>query len=144
MDIINRIIHALTELHPIHTMFVHFPIALTGSAFLFVLLAWWRNSKTLEQTAYYNMILAAISTFFAGATGVYDNNLNYDGEAPFAPVKIFLGLTLSILSVALVITRKKKPDLFERSRFMYVLVYGVCFVIALVLGFLGGSILYGF
>ncbi|HSM23968.1 MAG TPA: DUF2231 domain-containing protein [Anaerolineaceae bacterium] len=144
MDIINRIIHALTELHPIHAMFVHFPIALTGSAFLFVLLAWWRNNKTLELTAYYNMILAAISTFFAGATGVYDNNLNYDGEAPFAPVKIILGLTLSVLSVALVLTRRKKPDLFEKSRFMYVLVYGICFGIALVLGFLGGAILYGF
>jgi uncharacterized membrane protein len=144
MDIINRIIHALTELHPIHAMFVHFPIALTGSAFLFVLLAWWRNNKSLEQTAYYNMILAAISTFFAGATGVYDNNLNYDGEAPFASVKLILGLTLSALSVALVLTRRKKVDLFVRSRFIYVLVYGICFGIALVLGFLGGAILYGF
>ena len=33
MDLINRIIHALTELHPTHPMFVHFPIALTGAAF---------------------------------------------------------------------------------------------------------------
>ena len=34
MELINRIIHALTELHPTHPMFVHFPIALTGAAFL--------------------------------------------------------------------------------------------------------------
>ncbi len=43
MDLINRIIHALTDLHPTHPMFVHFPIALTGAAFLFILLAYWRK-----------------------------------------------------------------------------------------------------
>lgn len=144
MEIINRIITALTELHPIHAMFVHFPIALTGAAFLFVLLAAWRKKKSLEQTAFYNMILAAISTFFAGATGVYDNNLNYDGDAPFASTKIILGLTLSALSMGLVIVRSKNPDLFDRSRVLYILVYAACFMIALVLGFLGGAILFGF
>jgi len=144
MELINRIINAITELHPIHVMFVHFPIALTGSAFLFVLLAWLRKNKAFEQTAFYNMILAAISTFFAGATGVYDNNLNYEGDAPFAPVKLVLGLTLSFLSVALVITRWKKPGLFDTHRFAYILVYAICFGISLVLAFLGGAILYGF
>jgi len=144
MEIIDRIVHALTELHPIHAMFVHFPIALTGAAFLFVGLAWLRKNKEFEKTAYFNMTLAAISTFFAGVTGVYDNNLNYDGQAPFAPVKLVLGLTLSALSVALVLTRRKNPNLFDRSRFLYVLTYGICFGIALVLGFLGGAILYGF
>ncbi len=144
MEIINRIITALTELHPIHAMFVHFPIALTGAAFVFVLLAWWRNKKAFEQTAYYNMILASISTLFTGATGIYDNNLIYDGDAPFASTKIFLGITLAALSFGLVIIRARKPDLFDRSRFLYILVIAVCFLIALVLGFLGGSILFGF
>lgn len=144
MELINRIIHAITELHPLHAMFVHFPIALTGAAFLFVLLAWWRKNEQLERTAFFNMILASISTFFAGATGMYDNNLHYDGQAPFATVKFVLGLTLSFLTVTLVITRWKKPDLFDRSRFLYVLAYGISFGIALVLAFLGGAILYGF
>lgn len=114
MELINRIIHAITELHPLHAMFVHFPIALTGAAFLFILLAWWRKNKEFEQTAFFNMILAPISTFFAGASGVYDNNLNYDGLAPNAPLKLALGLTLPILTVGLVIFRWRKPDLFDR------------------------------
>lgn len=144
MDLINRIIHAITELHPVHAMFVHFPIALTGAALLFVLLAWWRKNKQFEQTAFFNMILAAISTFFAGATGVYDNNLNYEGDAPYASVKLVLGLTLSILTVGLVFFRWKKTDLFDRYRPLYILVYALSFAIALVLAFLGGAILYGF
>ncbi len=56
MDFINRIIHALTELHPTHPMFVHFPIALTGAAFLFILLAYWRKNPSLEQTAFANIV----------------------------------------------------------------------------------------
>lgn len=144
MELINRIIHAITELHPLHAMFVHFPIALTGAAFLFILIALWRKNRALEQAAGFNMVLAAISTFFAGATGVYDNNLNYDGLAPNAPLKLALGLILSVLTVGLVILRWRKPDLFSRYLPIIALLYGLSFGIALVLGFLGGVILYGF
>ena len=77
MEFINRIIHALTELHPTHPMFVHFPIALTGAAFLFILLAYWRKSAALEQTAFANIVLASISTIAAGITGYLDNLKNY-------------------------------------------------------------------
>jgi uncharacterized membrane protein len=144
MDFIERVIHAITELHPLHPMFVHFPIALTGAAFLFILLAWLRKNKLFEKTAFFNMVLAAISTFFAGASGIYDNNLNYDGDAPFAPIKLVLGLILSVLTTGSVILRWKKPDIFDRTRGLYILVYGLSFGIALVLAFLGGAILYGF
>jgi uncharacterized membrane protein len=57
MDFINRLIHALTELHPTHPMFVHFPIALTGAAFFFILLAYWRKSASLEQAAFAKRLL---------------------------------------------------------------------------------------
>lgn len=144
MELINRIIHAITELHPLHAMFVHFPIALTGAAFLFILIALWRKNRALEQAAGFNMVLAAISTFFAGATGVYDNNLNYDGLAPNASLKLALGLILSVITVGLVILRWRKPDLFSRYLPIIALIYGLSFGIALVLGFLGGVILYGF
>lgn len=144
MELINRIIHAITELHPLHAMFVHFPIALTGAAFLFILIALWRKNRALEQAAGFNMVLAAISTFFAGATGVYDNNLNYDGLAPNASLKLALGLILSVITVGLVILRWRKPDLFSRYLPIIALLYGLSFGIALVLGFLGGVILYGF
>jgi uncharacterized membrane protein len=144
MQFIERVIHAITELHPLHPMFVHFPIGLTGAAFLFILLAWLMKNNLFEKTASLNMALAAISTFFAGASGIYDNNLNYDGDAPFAPIKLVLGLTLFVLTTGLVIFRWKKPDIFDRARGPYILVFGLSFGIALVLAFLGGAILYGF
>ncbi len=71
MEFINRVIHALTELHPTHPMLVHFPIALSGAAFLFILLAAWRNSSSLEQAAFANIVLAFLGTIAAGVTGYH-------------------------------------------------------------------------
>ncbi len=145
MEFIKRVIHALTVLHPTHPMFVHFPIALTGAAFLFILLAYWRKSASLEQTAFSNIALASISTIAAGITGYLDNIKNYVGEAPNASTKIILAITLFILTSGISIVRYRNPDLFKKANpILYMASYGVSFGIALVLAFLGGVILYGF
>ena len=145
MELINRIIHAVTELHPTHPMFVHFPIALTGAAFFFILLAVWRNSTALEQTAFANIALASVSTLVAGITGVMDNAKNYEGAAPNGGTKILLATLLLILTAGISIVRYRNPDLFQKTnRLLYMASYGICFAIALVLAFLGGVILYGF
>jgi uncharacterized membrane protein len=145
MEFFKELIHALTQIHPLHPMFVHFPIALTGAAFLFVLLAYWKNNRSLEQTAFANITLAAISTVVAGITGYMDNIKNYLGEAPNASTKIVLAITLFIITASLSIVRYRNPRMFETgNRVLYIAAYGVSFAIALVLAFLGGVILYGF
>lgn len=145
MDFINRLIHALTELHPTHPMLVHFPIALTGAAFLFILLAYWRQNSSLEQAAFANIVLAALGTIAAGFTGIMDNARNYDGDAPNAGTKIILAITLLVLTSGISIVRYRNPGLFQRANpFLYITSYGLSFAIALVLAFLGGVILYGF
>jgi len=145
MDFFNRLFVALTELHPTHPMFVHFPIALTGAAFLFILLAWWRNNPSLEQAAFANIVLAAISTVVAGFTGAMDNMRNYVGEAPNAGTKMLLATILFLLTTGISITRYRNPELFQKgNRLLYAGAYGLSFAIALVLPFLGGIILYGF
>ena len=145
MDFFNRLFVALTELHPTHPMFVHFPIALTGAAFLFILLAYWRKSQTLEQTAFANMVLASISTIVAGFTGAMDNMRNYEGEAPNASLKIILAAVLFLLTTTISIVRYRNPEMFQKgNRILYMASYGLSFAIALVLAFLGGVILYGF
>jgi len=145
MEFIDRLIHALTQVHPTHPMIVHFPIALTGSAFLFILLAYWKKSSSLEQTAFANIVLASISTIVAGFTGIMDNIKNYEGAAPNASTKIILASSLFILTATISIVRYRNPDLFQKSNpFLYAASYGLSFGIALVLAFLGGVILYGF
>ena len=144
MDLINRIIHAITEVHPIHPMVVHFPIALTGAALFFILLALWKNKEFFEQAAFANIALATVSTVVAGITGMYDNQINYIGDAPNAGLKMILAIALFVITTVTTIARLKKNDLFETSKALYITAYFVSFVLALVLAFLGGVILYGF
>lgn len=147
MDFINRVIYALTNLHPLHPMFVHFPIGLTGAAFFFILLAWWRKSRLLEQVAFANVSLAVVATVAAAVTGILDNERNYAGDAPNAMVKMTLATLLLILTATLAIVRWRNPDVFEGGgwkKALYILGYGLSFALAFVLAFLGGIILYGF
>lgn len=146
MDLIQRVITALTETHPVHPMLVHFPIAFTAAGALFVLLALWKRKALYDQIAFANLVLAAISTIPAGATGIYDNNLNYLGEAPNAEVKIILGISLFVLTTVTALWRRNNPELIGRrpARVFYVLAYLLSFVMALTLSFLGGVIIYGF
>jgi len=144
MDLINRIIHAITEVHPIHPMLVHFPIGLTGAALLFILLALWKNKDFFEQAAFANIALATVATLAAGLTGLYDNRVNYLGDAPNDGLKITLASLLLILTTATAIARWRNPDLFNKSKSLYVAAYFLSFGLALTLAFLGGVILYGF
>jgi len=126
-------------------MLVHFPIALTGAAFFFILLAYLRKSAMLEQVAFANISLATAGVVVAGVTGYMDNLKNYDGAAPNASAKIILASLLLVLTATISIVRYRNPDLFQKSNpFLYAASYGLCFAIALVLAFLGGVILYGF
>jgi len=145
MDLINRIIHTLTEVHPLHPMLVHFPIALTGAGALFILLAAWRRNSTLEQAAFANITLAFFGSIAAAFTGMGDNMKNYDGAAPNSGVKMLLATILLIITGLTALLRWRNPKLFEsRGKALYITAYLVSFALTLVLAFLGGVILYGF
>jgi uncharacterized membrane protein len=144
MQFFDRLITALTETHPIHPMIVHFPIGLTGAAFLFILLALWKNKDFFEQAAFANIALATISTLAAGLTGMYDNQITYTGEAPNTGLKMILAIILLLVTTVTTVSRWRNPDLFNKSKALYVSAYALSFGLAIVLAFLGGVILYGF
>ncbi len=146
MDFLARLIYVLTQVHPLHAIVVHFPIALTGAAAFFILLALVRRERILEQIAFANLSLAAASVIAAGLTGVYDNIGRYNGVAPNAGAKIILAVILFVVTAVTVLARWRKADLFEqpRTKLLYVAAYVISFVLAAILGFLGGVILYGF
>ena len=146
MNIILRIFHDITQVHPPHTMFVHFPIALTGAALFFILLALWKWREVLEKVAFANISLAAASSVVAAGFGLRDNAFFYNGLAPNHIAKIILAATLFTLTAATAIVRWRKPGLFfsRSTKGFYLAAYFVSFAIAIVLSFLGGVIIYGF
>ena len=146
MEILNQLTTTLFEAHPWHVPTVHFPIALTGAALLFLLLALWRRNEMLERAAFYNMSLAALSTILAGLTGYRDFVVRFEGEALYSDVKIFLAISLFVLTAVIAISRWRQPELLwnPATMLLYLLAFIGSFILASVLGFLGGVILYGF
>ncbi|MGA8102755.1 MAG: DUF2231 domain-containing protein [Candidatus Acidiferrales bacterium] len=61
---------ALLPKHAQHVVLIHFPIALFLGAVAFDYLAQWKKSRTLVEVAYFNLLLAAISTVPVVATGL--------------------------------------------------------------------------
>ena len=145
MDFFDRLIHALTVSHPIHPMLVHFPIALSAAALLFIIIATIKKDRTYEKIAFANLVLTVFGTLAAGFSGMYDNNVNYLGDAPNANLKIILAVILLAVSTITVLIRKNNPEiLFSTGKAMYFGGYLISFLLAFVLAFLGGVILYGF
>ena len=146
MAFIQQIIHDLLYVHPIHLLIVHFPIGLTGAALFFMILALWRRSDILEQVAFANISLATVSTLVAGLAGLLDNARFYGGYAPNYVAKIILGSALLVVTTLTTIYRWRNKDLvlIGARKAWYVAAYFVSFILASVLGFLGGVILFGF
>jgi uncharacterized membrane protein len=94
------------HLQNIHPLFVHFPIAFLVGAALFYLLAWVLRKDHLAITAFWVLILGAISAAATVATGLYAEEgvmvsrsvrshlLNTHEEFMIATLFISVGLTI--------------------------------------------------
>jgi len=145
MNFINQVLQAISQIKPIHPLFVHFPIALVSAGLFFILLALILRNDLLEKIAFANMALATVSTVVAAITGISDNLSNYNGSAPNHTAKIILASTLFVILTVTVIARWRNKDLFHRrwAKVLYVASYFVCFGIVTALGYFGGVIVYG-
>jgi uncharacterized membrane protein len=66
--------------HAQHVVLIHFPIALFLAAVAFDLVAQWTKRPGLAHSAYYNLLVAAISTLPVLATGVLAWQLQLEGQ----------------------------------------------------------------
>jgi uncharacterized membrane protein len=86
--------------HAQHVVLIHFPIALFITAVAFDLIAQWTKRRGLEDAAYYNLLVAAISTVPVLATGLLAWQFQLDGQK----VKgiLLLHLVLACVSTAMI------------------------------------------
>jgi uncharacterized membrane protein len=66
--------------HAQHVVLIHFPIALFISAVAFDFIANWTKRRALLDTAYYNLLAAAISTLPVLATGILAWQFQLEGQ----------------------------------------------------------------
>lgn len=145
-EFIGTVAEAVFVTHPMHSMMVHFPIALSAVGLLFVVLALAKGSVALEEAAFYCLVLTAVTGLLAAFTGYRDVLVRFDGEAQYVGAKAFLGATLILLTGGMAFARCRSSRLLWTPSTMVLYVGGFVGSVALtlVLGFLGGVILYGF
>jgi uncharacterized membrane protein len=66
--------------HAQHVVLIHFPIALFITAVAFDVTAQWTKRQALVDAAYYNLLVAAISTFPVMATGLLAWRFQLEGQ----------------------------------------------------------------
>ena len=71
---------ALLAKHAQHVVLIHFPIALFITAVVFDTIAQWTKRRSLAHTAYYNLLVAAISTVPVLATGLLAWQFQLEGQ----------------------------------------------------------------
>jgi len=86
--------------HAQHVVLIHFPIALFISAVVFDFLSQWTKRLGLADAAYYNLLVAAASTFPVLATGLLAWQFQLEGQK--LKGILLLHLLLACLSSALI------------------------------------------
>ena len=71
---------ALLAKHAQHVVLIHFPIALFITAVVFDIIAQWTKRRSLAHAAYYNLLVAAISTVPVLATGLLAWQFQLEGQ----------------------------------------------------------------
>ena len=66
--------------HAQHVVLIHFPIALFITAVAFDLIAQWTKRRGLADAAYYNLLVAAISTLPVLVTGLLAWQFQLEGQ----------------------------------------------------------------
>ena len=66
--------------HAQHVVLIHFPIALFIIGVLFDFVAQWKKQRLLAAAAYYNLLVAAISTIPVVVTGILAWQWELDGQ----------------------------------------------------------------
>jgi predicted heme/steroid binding protein/uncharacterized membrane protein len=123
--------------HP-HPMVVHFPIALFMAASLFILLALLFQKGSFEIVSLYLLILGAISSPFAMATGLLTWWINYRFKFNyFVRRKIQLSILLLIFEVILIVWRISQVKIYHP---FYIVVMVLLTPIVSLLGYYGGQL----
>ena len=139
-DFIYSILVKIDFNHPLHPIITHLPVGLIMAAFVFSLVALLFRKPDFAQTARHCSILAMISTFPTLLLGVMDWQHFYAGAWLF-PIKIkfFLaGVILILLFVTVSVAASTKEGSVKT-----VLLYGLCLITVVGLGYFGGELVYG-
>ncbi|NOY68753.1 MAG: hypothetical protein GXP53_04580 [Deltaproteobacteria bacterium] len=139
-DFVFSILESIGFRHPIHPAITHLPMGMVMGGFLFGLAAFLFRRPELSKTAWHCSILALIGVFPTALAGYLDWQHTYNGEwLNLIKIKMVLAfILLVLLSVSVKINAKT-----DKVSFSALIIYALCLLTGIGLGFTGGELMYG-
>jgi len=126
--------------HPLHPAMTHIPMGMIIGGFLFAVGSAAMKKDDLAMAAHYCYTLALIFVLPTMMLGYMDWQYKFDGEwNGLILTKIILAVMLTImLGITYFYGKNVKVDIKQK-----LILYVICFAIALGIGFIGGELQYG-
>ena len=140
MESVYQILAKIGYTHPLHPTLTHLVMGLVMGAFIFVLIATFFRRESLTRTAWRCMVLALIALLPTAVLGYGDWQHRFAGDLifPITMKLILAGLLLVLLVVAIVLGFRTEN--WSRN---VVIIYAVCLVVVIGIGYFGGELVYG-
>jgi len=140
IESIYQMLAKIGYVHPLHPPATHLPAGLIIGGFIFALIAWIFNRKSLAQTARHCFILALVMAVATILLGLMDWQHRFGGAYLFEiKMKLVLaGILLFLLLVAVVYAA-----LSGTLTKTLVAIYALCLLTVIGLGYFGGELVYG-
>ena len=127
----------------LHTLVIHFPIALFVSAFGIELFGLWRRDPEYQRVAYVMLIIGAIGAVAAAFLGWFAGGFYLTDRNVVLMIHRWGGTTLAVFAVFLVWFTARARRTPERPRTLYLVLLGLMTLAIAIQGYLGGSFMHG-
>ena len=127
----------------LHTMVIHFPIAMIIGALAVELFGLWRRNASYQEAARVMLIVGSLGAIVAAFLGWFAGGFYLSDRNPVLMTHRWLGTTLAALSVVLVYLAFRARRAAERPRTAYWSLLGAVTIAIAVQGWLGGSFMHG-
>ena len=140
MESFYQVLAKIGYTHPLHPTLTHLVMGLVMGAFIFLLIALFFRRESLARTAWRCMVLALIALLPTAVLGYADWQHRFAGDLifPITMKLILAGLLLVLLVVAIVMGFRTEN--WSRN---VVIIYAVCLVVVIGIGYFGGELVYG-
>ena len=127
----------------VHTMVIHFPIALFIGAFGVELFGLWRRNRDYQHVAHIMLVVGALGAIVAAFLGWFAGGFYLTDRNPILMTHRWLGTAIAVFGVALAWMAARHRKVPERSRTLYWVVLGLMTLAISIQGFLGGTFMHG-
>ena len=127
----------------LHTMVIHFPIALFIGAFGVELFGLWRRNRDYQHVAHIMLVVGALGAIVAAFLGWFAGGFYLTDRNPILMTHRWLGTSIAVFGVALAWMAARHRKGPERSRSLYWAVLGLMTLAISIQGFLGGTFMHG-